>query len=147
MKISLRRPADDRQQVELHFERRLPTFPVRKRRVGPFVFDETTIDGRQPLPAIAERMATLTRGQIDTEVVAPARTFLEMLERLLFEVPGVISLAQLDAYGLSVRIGRCFDPKQVAAEVAAVIAHLLWPDESFELIESEHEPAVDDYCI
>ena len=147
MKISLRRPADDLQQVELHFERRLPTFPVRKRRVGPFVFDETTIDGRRPLSAIAERMATLTRGRIDTEVVAPASTFLELLERLLFEVPGVISLAQLDAYGLSVRIGRCFDPKQVATKVAEVVPQLLWPDESVELIECDSAPTVDDYCI
>lgn len=128
MKIQIRLNAEDETRIELHFERRLPRFPCRRRRLGCMTWDECRFDRNTSLNALASQMTILNRGRYETELSDPRHTFRHLMERLIDAVPGVVSIEPLEPYAMAFQIGRCFEAEVVGRQLAEIVVEALWPD-------------------
>lgn len=136
MRIQIRCGEDQERRIEVHFDRRLPRFPRRRRRLGFMVWDECRFDRDTCPSAWATQMVSLNRGHYETELSDPGNTFRRLVEYLIDAVPGVVSGEPMEPYGLAFQIGRCFDAEAIGRKLAQVVVEVLWPDarETMEII-------------
>lgn len=128
MKIQIRTNAEDKTRIELHFERRLPRFPRRRRRMGCMNWEECRFDRDTSLNSLVIQMTILNRGRYETELSDPRHTFRRLMERLIDAVPGVVSIEPLEPYAMAFQIGRCFEGDVIGRQLAEIIVETLWPD-------------------
>lgn len=80
----------------------------------------------------AQSIARRNRGRVPFELVAPARTYYELLEDLA-ALDGLIEIRDQNRYSLLVQYGPLFEPLRLASAIATILWRALYPEESLEL--------------
>lgn len=117
--------------VRLHFPLELPVL----RSIFSCYWATEGIADRTTLPTRwANRQARLNRGRFAQEIPFAADTYAAFLSHLV-TVPGLESLLAASRYSLTLQVGRCFDPLEVARMVIQLTFRSFYP----ELTEREFE--------
>ena len=118
--------------VEIDFDLEIPTFPIDI--VPPWLAFSRADNPKH----VARLMAFENAGKLPVEFSKPCREIYHDFLLDLVRTEGFICIKSSHRYGIRIEIGRLFDLRIVASNVAAKIHNHFYPDDSFE-VQSEKE--------